>query len=144
MNTLIEFLLDLETTEEYNGYICSVKDAVTIVILGSICGLKNVKQIHQWASNDKITEFLKEKFQVESVPCYYRLLCLLKLVKPESLNRCFMKWVETVLLKESENLTIAIDGKTIRSTNKMGNYKTPLHIVSAFISEMGMTFRQKV
>lgn len=55
----------------------------------------------------------------------------------------FMQWVETVLPEESENLTLSIDGKTIRSTNKMGNYKTPLHIVSAFISEMGMTFGQK-
>lgn len=44
MNILIEFLSDSETTEEYNGYICSVKDAVTIVILGSICGLKNVNR----------------------------------------------------------------------------------------------------
>lgn len=143
MNTLIELLSDLETTEEYNGYICSVKDAVTIVILGSICGLKNVKQIHQWASNDKITEFLKEKFQIERVPCYYWLLCLLKLVKPESLNKCFIQWVESVLPQDRGNLTISIDGKTIRSTNKMENYETPLHIVSAFISEIGMTFGQK-
>ena len=62
MNELIEILDDIETTEEYNGYICSVRDAIIIVILGSICGLKNVKQIHQWALNEKISEFLKEKF----------------------------------------------------------------------------------
>uniref|UniRef100_UPI0040573590 hypothetical protein n=1 Tax=Agathobacter sp. TaxID=2021311 RepID=UPI0040573590 len=53
------------------------------VILGSICGLKNVSRIHQWAVSDRVNEFLKEKFGIENVPCYYWLLCLLKLIKPE-------------------------------------------------------------
>ena len=44
---------------------------------------------------------------------------------------------------KSKNFTIALDGKTIRSTTKMDNYKSPLHIVSAYISELGMTFAQK-
>ena len=145
MDELIEILEDIETTEEYNGYICSVRDAIIIVILGSICGLKNVKQIHQWAINEKISEFLKEKFQIKRVPCYYWLLCLLKLVKPESLNKCFTRWIDIISGKgEKENLTISIDGKTIRSTNKIESYETPLHIVSAYISEIGMTFGQKV
>lgn len=46
MNKIKEFFEELETTKEYNGYFCSVADAVTIIILGSICGLKNVSQIH--------------------------------------------------------------------------------------------------
>ena len=52
MDKLIEFFEELETTKEYDGYFCSVVEAMTIVILGSICGLKNVSQIHQWASNE--------------------------------------------------------------------------------------------
>jgi len=59
MNTLIEFFAELETTKEYDGYFCSVANAITIIILGSICGLKNVSQIHQWAANEKIMESLK-------------------------------------------------------------------------------------
>lgn len=143
MDKLIKFFEELETTEKYDGYFCSVADAVTIIILGSICGLKNVSQIHQWAVNEKIKEFLKEKFQIERVPCYYWLLCLLKLVKPDSLNRCFIKWIESIMPNKAKNFTIALDGKTIRSTAKMDSYTSPLHIVSAYISELGMTFAQK-
>ena len=73
MDKLIEFFEELETTKEYDGYFCSVVEAMIIVILGSICGLKNVSQIHQWASNEKIKKFLKEKFQIKRVPCYYWL-----------------------------------------------------------------------
>jgi len=47
MDKLIDYFEELETTKEYDGYFCSVADAVIIIILGSICGLKNVNQIHQ-------------------------------------------------------------------------------------------------
>ena len=142
-NKIVQYFEDVETTKEYNGYFCSVAEAIIIVILGSICGLKNVSQIHQWAASDRVNEFLKEKFGIENVPCYYWLLCLLKLIKPESLNECFLKWVSSILPENKNNLTISLDGKTIRSTGKMKNYEKPLHIVSAQISELGMTFAQK-
>ena len=88
-NGIIEYFEEVELYEEYDGYFCSVTDVITIVILGSICGLKNVKQIHQWAANNRVSEFLKEEFGISHVPCYYWILCLLQLIKPESLNCCF-------------------------------------------------------
>jgi len=39
-----EYFEELKTEEKYDGYYYSVADAI-IVILGSICGLRNVKQI---------------------------------------------------------------------------------------------------
>lgn len=138
-----EYFEEVETEKEYNGYYYSVAEVISIVVLGSLCGLKNVSQIHQWAENARTREFLKEKFEIEQIPCYYWMLSLLKLVKPESLNRCLMEWVKTVLPKDKNGLTISLDGKTIRSTEKMSNYKSPLHIVSAQLSELGLTFASK-
>ena len=46
-NNIKEYFEDVETEREYNGYFCTVEDAITIVILGSVCGLKNISQIHQ-------------------------------------------------------------------------------------------------
>lgn len=143
MKNIKEYFEDLETVTEYNGYFCSVSDAIVIVILGSICGLKNVSQIHQWAVNDRVGEVLKYDFGIRDIPCYYWLLCLLKLIKPESLNRCFTNWVRSMLPDGVEGLTLSLDGKTIRSTEKMESYESPLHIVSAQICELGMTFAQK-
>jgi len=62
----------------------------------SICGLRNVSQIHQWA--------------------------------------------ESILPEERKGLTIALDGKTVRSTGKMEAYDSPLHIISEQLSELGITF----
>lgn len=47
-----------------------------------------------------------------------------------------------VLKKKKKSLTIAIDGKEIRSTGKMKRYDSPLHIVSAQIGELGLTLAQ--
>ena len=52
-NGITEYYEEVETTGEYEGYFCSVSEAITIAILGSICGLKNVSQIHQWATNEQ-------------------------------------------------------------------------------------------
>ena len=132
----------MKTVRAYKGYFCSVGEALTIVILGSLCGLRTVSQIHQWASSERIREFLEKHFQVRKVPCYYWLLCLLKIVEPKSLNECFSKWVQSFLPEGVKNFTVSFDGKTIRATCKMEKYKNPLHIVSAQIAELGITFGQ--
>ena len=140
---LIEHFRNVETTKEHNGYSYSVGRALVIVILGSICGLRNVSQIHQWASHQKIKIFLEEYFDITYIPCYFWLLSLLKMIKPESLNQCFIRWVQTLMPQSLKNLTISFDGKTIRSTEKMDSYDKPLHIISAHIAELGLTIGQK-
>jgi len=143
MEGFTEYFSELETSKKYKGYFCSVGEAVTIVTLGSMCGLRNVSQIHQWAENPRVSEFLHTHFGIENIPCYYWLLSLLKIVKPESLNRCFIRWVESILPENAAQYTISLDGKTICSTGQMEKYESPLHIVSAQIAELGITFGQQ-
>lgn len=142
-NGITEYFEEVELIEEYDGYFCSVADVITIAILGSICGLKNVNQIHQWAASDRVSEFLKEKFGINHVPCYYWILCLLDLIKPESLNRCFANWVYSFMHEKSKDMTISLDGKTICSTIKMEKIESPLHIISAQVCELGLTLAQR-
>jgi len=140
---ITEYFAEVETTKDYKGYFCSAGEALTIVILGSLCGLRNVNQIHQWAVSTKVSEFLMERFGIENIPCYYWLLSLLKIINPASLNECFIKWVQSLIPETTKELTISFDGKTIRSTGKMEKYESPMHIVSAQIAELGITFGQK-
>ena len=140
---IAEYFRDVETTEEHNGYFCSVGEALTVVILGSLCGLRNVSRIHQWAVSPKVREFLGEHFNITRVPCYYWMLCLLKLIEPKSLNRCFMKWSQSLLADTGQEMTISFDGKTIRSTGKMAKYNSAMNIVSAHVSQLGITLAQR-
>ena len=153
---LAESLDDLETKEVYDGYFCSVKDAVVIIILGSLCGLQNFKQIHEWAITEHVRSFLEKEFGIKRIPCYWWLLSLIALVTPESLNLCMKNWVKRIVpglaekieaeekkSKKKTQLTVAIDGKEVRSTEKMDKYDSPLHIVSAQIGELGLTLAQE-
>ena len=137
--TLTDFFEEVETTEEYNGYFCSIAEAIGIVVLGSLCGLKNVSQIHQWAESERVSEFLKEKFAISHISCCYWLLALLKMVKTDTLNQCLMKWAARFLPKGQSQTAISLDGKTIRSTTGMKHMDSPLHIISAPICELGIT-----
>ena len=142
-NGITEYFEEVELYEEYDGYFCSVADVITIAILGSICGLRNIHQIHQWAASNRVSEFLKEKFGINHVPCYYWILSLLHLIKPESLNRCFADWVYSFMPEKAKDMTISLDGKTICSTIKMEKIESPLHIISAQVCEIGLTLAQR-
>ena len=136
---ITKYFSNVKTTKEHIGYFFSVGEALTVVILGSLCGLKNVSQISQWAESEHIRLFLAKHFGIEKVPCYYWFLCLLKIIDPKSLNQCLMNWVQSFLPNGVNGLTISFDGKTIRSTGKMDKYAKPLHIISAHIAELGIT-----
>ncbi|MDR2910259.1 MAG: ISAs1 family transposase [Bacteroidales bacterium] len=140
---IIESFRDVETTEEHHGHTYSVWRALTIAILGSLCGLENVSKIHQWSTSEQVRKFLKENFAIYSVPSYVWLLELLKLIKPESLSERFTMWVSTILPESIKDLTISFDGKTFRSTGNMREYENPLHILSAHFAEIGLTVSQK-
>ena len=140
---MTRYFTDMETTRQHNGYLFKVEEALTIVILGSMCTLRNVSQIHQWATHEHVAQFLAKHFNITHIPCYYWLLSLLKIIKPKSLNACFIRWVQSFLPDGVKNMTLSCDGKTIRSTGKMARHKGALHVVSAHIAQLGMTFAQQ-
>ena len=119
-----------------------------------MCELKSVMRIHSWATTKTVSKFLAESFGIKRITCYGRLPELPALIKPDSLNCCMMKFVASLcpeLIAELEKqakkkkrpVTVSLDGKTIRSTAKMAKYDSPLHIVSAYASELGVTLAQK-
>jgi predicted transposase YbfD/YdcC len=140
---IMKYFAEVKLIEEYEPYFCSVEDAITIVIVGTFCGFQNLKQIHGWADHEKIREQLLEYFGVKHVPCYYWLTCLLKIMDPKSMSQCFTRWVNSLLPEDLSGYTISFDGKTVCSTGSMERYENPLHIVSAQIAELGLTFGQE-
>ena len=134
---IIEIFDEVITLREYDGYFYSVGQAIVIVILGLMSGLKNLRQIHDWATNDTVRTFLAKEMGITKIPCYYWLTVLVQIIEPESLNKCFEQWVRSII--PLEDMTIAVDGKVIRSMSKK---KNPLNIISAQIAEYGLTLAQ--
>ena len=132
---------EVETTEAYEGYWYAVKDIIVITILGSLCGLKNMILIAEWAQSAVVLEFLQSRMKIPRVPCYSQFTNIMGIIKAESLNAAFIKWVGS--MAEVAGKVIAFDGKTVCSTEKMSTFEKPIHIVSAYISELGITLGQE-
>ena len=59
ITTLIDFFEKVETTEEYNGYFAASRKPRNCGA-GQPVRVRNVSQIHHWAENARVKEFLKE------------------------------------------------------------------------------------
>lgn len=137
-----EYFDSVETTKDYYGYFYSLTETIIITILGTFCGLKSLKQIQKWAVDERVRGFLKENCGITEIPCYSWFTQILGIINPQSFNECFIKWALNLVGGQTKNNTISFDGKTVRSTGKMKNYKKPLHIVSGHLAEFGITLGQ--
>jgi predicted transposase YbfD/YdcC len=133
---------DVETKREYSGYFYSVTDAIAVAVCGSFCGLRDMKQIIQWAGDERVRAFLRKEFAIYDIPCYSWFTQILGNIKPQSFNEKFVKWI-MALVGDVSGKTLSFDGKAVRSTAKRKNYESFLHIVSAQLAEFGVTIGQK-
>jgi len=133
---------DVTTKEPHKGYYYRVKDALIISILGNLCGLSDMKDIHQWAESPVVRSFLTQTFEIVYFPCYSWFTLLMRLVDSKWLNRQFTSFWQQILPKDRSKTTVSFDGKTVCSTEAMEEYELPMHIVSAQVAELGITIGQ--
>ena len=133
--TIEEYFDAVEASKDYYGYFYSTTEAIIIAILGTFCGLKNMKQIQKWAMDERVREFLKEYCGIIEILCYSWFTQILGIINPKSFNECFIKWALNLVGGQTKDSTISFDSKTVRSTGKMKNYAQPLHIVSGHLAD---------
>lgn len=145
MNYLIklqEMAREIETIEKYNGYYYKVSDVITILVVGLLCNLRSAHEIYQWSRSKTVCGVLGEHFGIIKLPCYAQFMNILGNIKADSLDKIFMQWCKMIIEGQMKGKTIAIDGKTICTTASMQSFDSPLHIVSAYVSEYGLTIGQ--
>jgi predicted transposase YbfD/YdcC len=77
---------------------------------------------------------------IPSRDCIRRILSTLK---PEAFQTCFQSWIATLVSEDMDTRpTIAIDGKTLRRSHDQSAGLGPLHLVSAWTSEHGLSLGQ--
>lgn len=119
-----------------------MSSVLAIMICGMLCNLQNISDIHKWAKSKPTLEFLSNEFHIAKIPCRAQFYNILANVNPEKFNIAFINWMKFVLQGDVASKTIAIDGKTVCSTDKLTPDGNPLHIVSAIISENNLVIGQ--
>ncbi|MHC4407168.1 MAG: ISAs1 family transposase [Planctomycetota bacterium] len=118
-------------------------DVIVLSVCGVIVGCSGPSSIHRWAKakKDWLEQVLKLPGGIPSRDCIRRILSALQ---PEAFQRCFQAWIIDGFMSQdqSEGPTIAIDGKSLRRSHDANKGLGPLHLVSAWASEYGLTLGQ--
>ncbi len=125
-------------SSEYRGYWYSISHVLIIVVCGMLCSLQSINDIYEWSKATPVRKFLNERFGIKKISCKAQFYNILACVDAEKFNFLFMKWMQGVLHGGLAGKTVAIDGKTICSTDKLTGDGSALHIASAIVSEYGM------
>jgi hypothetical protein len=71
-------LVAVEDMSEHEGYLYRVSDTLLLLILGMLCGLQRIDDIHDWAKSKPTGAFLSKRFAIENIPCRAQIYNILK------------------------------------------------------------------
>lgn len=117
-----------------------LRDILVIAILAVIGGAQGWEDIENYgiSKQEWLEEFLELPNGIPSDDTFRRVF---EFINPEELNRCFSRWIETLVTNMGGEI-IPIDGKTIRGSYDRNQGKSALHVVSAWASEQNLVLAQ--
>jgi predicted transposase YbfD/YdcC len=118
----------------------SLEAILVISICATLCDCDTWVDIADFAEDhqDWFAQFLELPYGAPSHDTFGRVFAL---INPILFEEVFSEWVrKTFKIQAGE--VIAIDGKTMRGTQKAGKKGTGLHVVSAWASQMGVVLGQ--
>ena len=119
---------------------------VVIAVMAVLAGADGPTAIARWASIKE--EFLLRHLDLPNgIPRKDVFLRVLSALHPEAFQACFVVWLES-LRTQAEEMTgvtrpiLTVDGKTLRRSHDRKNGLGPLHSVSVWAADFGMTLAQ--
>ena len=135
LNELQKEFAGLEAGAAHKGYWYTIGDTLTVLVCGLFCGLKEIGEIQDWAKSAPTQRFLAEQFGIERILSRAQFYNILGYVDAERFKEAFIRWMKKLMQGCMTGKTVAIDGKTICSTDKLSPDGSVLHIASAIVSE---------
>ena len=117
-------------------------DVVVISLCGVLAGADGPVAIEVWATANH--DWLRRHLELpHGIPSHDTLRRFLERVDPQAFQRCFAAWIESLLIPDSEGARLlSIDGKTLRRSHDRKHKLGPLHLVSVWASDQGLTLAQ--
>ena len=135
LNELQKEFAGLEAGAAHKGYWYTIGDTLTVLVCGLFCGLKEIGEIQDWAKSAPTQRFLAEQFGIERILSRAQFYNILGYVDAERFKEAFIRWMKKLMQGCMTGKTVAIDGKTICSTDKLSPDGSVLHIASAIVFE---------
>jgi predicted transposase YbfD/YdcC/histone H3/H4 len=137
-----------EICEKYFGAIedtrcqCDVdhklNDVLIIIMCAILCGLDKPEEIVTYGKEKRI--FLEKHFGITKTPSESTLSRIMNMINGDTVAESVIKIMREQIGQTGE--IIAADGKTICSTAKKSSVQEKLHILTAYMTENGVTLGQ--
>jgi len=117
-----------------------LSEIITIAICAIICGADSYTQFAEFGKSKEkwFRSFMQLPHGIPSHDTFGRVFSLLD---PVQFKKLFRQWVIQAFPTGKDEV-IAIDGKTLRRSHDRSNDKSPIHIVSAWASKLGIVLGQ--
>lgn len=123
-------------------------DILFICVVATIAGAEGPSDIEDFAKQ-KLAWCRKFVRLKNGVPSHDTIGRVLALIKPEQFQKAFLNWIACFSKPASEGTDddssprfIPIDGKTMRGSGGSKDRQSPLHLISAWATQQGMTLGQ--
>ena len=126
-----------------NHLLYSSTSIIFMALVGILCGATGWEEIELVCQNKKevLKKYLSDEFT--GVPSHDCFRYFFLLIPPQSLESSFRTFMGNV--KRPERPVIAVDGKTQKGASSMGKWTgeaSKLHMISAFVTELGISIGQ--
>ena len=118
-----------------------LEDIIIMAVLACICGANGWKQVAAFCRlrAEWFEQVLSPAGGIPSADTFRRVICR---IIPEELQRVFVRWT-ALAVGTDESGHIAIDGKTARRSGSAQSERSPLHLVSAWATDLGVVLAQR-
>ena len=114
-------------------------EILIIIMCAVIAGIDEIEKIPEFATSKK--RLFKKMFNIAELPSLSTYRRALASIDAEMFSLAVIKIIKE-LIPEKLRQHISIDGKTVKSTAKMDGYEQSLHIVTAWVSDIGISIGQ--
>ena len=139
MNTLYEHFEILEDPRDSRGKKHELINILIMSIYGILCGYTDFENMADFLSihEEYFTNLLNLK---NGIPSHDTLSRVFSIIDSKKFLEIFMSWIKNIV--ENNGIHLSIDGKAIKSArDKINGSNTP-YIVSAFLSDIGISVGQ--
>lgn len=143
--SLVEVLAEVEDPRKARGKRHPLAAILALAVAATLCGAKGSGAIAQWGRDQGAPLARALGFTRAKTPCAGTLHSLFQRLDRQALERALSAWVEAVLATcppaKGSLEALAIDGKTLRGSQKQGALE--VHLVSGLSHRLGLTLYQQ-
>ena len=139
-SSFVSYFSMIQDLRQQGKVLHNLMDVMFIAVAAFIAGADDWEIVILFAKQhlDWLKKFLELPNGIPSVHTFRRVF---RMIDPKQFEKCFIYWVKEIA-RNTKGAVVAIDGKTARGARDVGQEKSPIHIVCAWMNKNGLVLGQ--